>query len=515
METPTPATAPEGPKRTFGQRFFDFFEKLPSYIAAFFSAIPAFLYPAFAWVAGCDLGTVKTMPSGELNKKASLGLAMIFTITVAALAASNAAGIFLSEEMRWPFAILWALLIFSIDRMIIVSLDMQKAEGNGGKGLRKVLTVVFRFIIIFFMSYITSTSVEMIVFKKEIASVITEKRYAENKKINAEADSAEAVVDTARIEATMQVRAARLEVERYSAKLDSEIDTLQKEIKSRRDLLQEEVAGRVGSGKQGMGPTAKAIMLNITADSTRLAVLEARRDSAIANSTAIGELNAAEEFAAKAVVRLDKRSALIKEERLAKLAKVSHVVGDGFMDRYLALGELRGKASFIMIVVFVILMLIESLPVILKLSSSDGLYEEALGKQLQTHRVQVFNKQELDLATQEGEHLGKLIAAKKIINEHQGAILDKEEEYMTDIATKKHDLEEARRTIIAAENETAMAVASERMKGLTARLDQTAAFINDANAKLVNTPEEPQPVRAAKKNVLRQLLDEVQKTVLS
>lgn len=513
METLSATPTPEGPKRTFGQRFLGFFEDIPKYVAALFSAITGMINPALAWIAGCDLGIVKTMPSGELNKKAAIGLAMIFTITVAAFAAGNAASIFLSPSMRVPFAVLWALMIFGIDRAIIVFIDMQKANGNGGKGFGKFLAISARIIIVFFMSYITSASVEMLVFEKEINGVITEKRYDEIKKINAQADSAEAVIDSARIEATMQVSAVRLNVERYAAKLDSEIDTLQKEIKARRDLLQEEVAGRVGSRLQGMGPTAKAIMLNITADSTRLAELETKRDSAIANSTATGELVAAEEFAAKTIARLDKRSALLAAEKRAKLAQVSQVVGDGFLDRYLALGGLWGKTAFLMIVFFVILMLVECLPILLKLFSGNGLYEEALAKQLQTHRVQVFNKLELDLAKEQGEHLGKLIAANQTSQEHELALLTSQEIHLTDLAEKHKDLEAAQRVILEAKNTTARKRTEVELKGLADKAKRISTFINEAKKQFARAADEDGAVRTAKNSILRRLIEQAQRVL--
>lgn len=387
--------------RQFGQNMAEFARQSPGWIASFLSVVSNLFMTMLTWVAGCDLAVVSMLTTGEINKKAAIGLTMIFTIAVAAFAAGNAGGIFLSPALVVPFAFLWAGVIFSIDRAIIVFMDTKQAHaianGNGVNQWSRWIAVGARFVIIFCMSYLTSTAVEMLIFKKEIEGVIAEKRVRATEKIHQEADSLRKIVDNEKLAINEKLSGKRTELAGYVSTIDAEINSLRQNIQAEQDTLRLEIQGRVGSGKQGAGPAAAAIRANISADSLRLAELESQRASAIASSVAQSEVKANEEFAGNRFKELDERLKAIDTAEISTLAQVQTVVGDGFKDRYLALQRLWAETPFLMFMVFLLLMIIESMPILLKLFSGTGLYEEALAQQYSKHRIENINATEKKL----------------------------------------------------------------------------------------------------------------------
>lgn len=497
---------PRGEKmRRFGQSLAEFAKQSPGWIASFFSVFSNFLMTLFTWVAGCDLAVIGTMPTGEINKKAAIGLTMLFTISVAAFAAGNAGAIFLSPSLVVPFAILWAGVIFSIDRAIIVFMDTKQAHatanGNDTSNVSKWTAIGGRFVIIFCMSYLTSTAVEMLIFEKEIEGVITEKREARTKAITATADSARAAVDSLKFVAQQGVSVKRGEVARYAETLDNQINALRQNIQMEQDTLRLEIQGRVGSGKQGAGPAAEAIRANISADENELAELIAKRDKAIAGSVAQSDLLAGEEFVDNQIKVLDKQIAAIDAEQAAKLAEVETVVGDGFKDRYLALQKLWDDTPFLMFMVFLLLMIIESMPILLKLFSGIGRYEEGLAQQYAQHRVDKMNAMAAKLAANQLAHDDALALTNKRQEEREAANAERLASHHRLMIEKERELVEAQKGHREQIVEGDVSEFDSELGALEKKLIRLNEFITKIDSSTIDFPATQEEGRRARRNV--------------
>lgn len=357
---------------------------------------------ALSWIAGCDLAILPLLPSGEVGKKSAIGLTMLFTITVSALAAAYAGTLFLSPEHGWAFGLLWAGVILSIDRAIIVFMDVKHAkninEGNGNGLLATVATVTGRLAIILCMSYLTSTAVEMLLFESEIEGVVASKRQTLVDKIHTEADSTRAAIALEKVGVAEEVAKVREKHQAYVGQYDARIDSLQASIQHRQDELQLEIQGRVGSGKKGLGPAAQAIYRNIMADSVAMAGLRAERKAMLESSVTQAALSSAEDFATLRIEELDRKLEAVDRNEKSELDQVETVVSKGFKDRYLALQSLWDESPLLMWAVFLMLMFIESMPILMKLFSGYGRYEEMLAAQYQQHKVKTMAEQEQALA---------------------------------------------------------------------------------------------------------------------
>jgi len=367
---------------------------------------------ALSWIAGCDLAILPLLPSGEVGKKSAIGLTMLFTITVSALAAAYAGTLFLNPEHGWAFGLLWAGVILSIDRAIIVFMDVKHAkninEGNGNGLLATVATVTGRLAIILCMSYLTSTAVEMLIFESEIEGVVASKRQTLVDKIRTEADSTRAAIALEKVDVAEEVAKVREKHQVYVGQYDARIDSLQASIQHRQDELQLEIQGRVGSGKKGLGPAAQAIYRNIMADSVAMAGLRAERKAMLESSVTQAALSSAEDFATLRIEELDRKLESVDRNEKSELDQVETVVSKGFKDRYLALQSLWDESPLLMWAVFLMLMFIESMPILMKLFSGYGRYEEMLAAQYQQHKVQAMAKQEQDLARLANANLSTL-----------------------------------------------------------------------------------------------------------
>ncbi len=514
METTTTTEGAEAPKkprgekmRRFGQNLAEFAKQSPGWIASFFSVFLNFMMTLFTWVAGCDLAVIGTMPTGEINKKAAIGLTMLFTIAVAAFAAGNAGAIFLSPGLVIPFAILWAGVIFSIDRAIIVFMDTKQAHaaanGNGTSNWSKWSAIGGRFVIIFCMSYLTSTAVEMLIFEKEIEGVISEKRDKQSEKVRNESDSLRNVLSAEKATINETLSGKRGELASYASTLDAEINALRQNIQAEQDTLRLEIQGRVGSGKQGAGPAAEAIRANISADEAELAELIAKRGALIAGSVAQSEVKANEEFADNRFKELDERRKIIDEDETRKLAEVTTVVGDGFKDRYLALQRLWSDTPFLMFMVFLLLMIIESMPILLKLFSGIGRYEEGLAQQYAQHKADKMNAVAMKLTENQLTHENGMLAITKKLNE----VRQQNTELMTEharIATQREtELAEAEKARRANASTASLDEFDSELELMDKKLSKAAAFVKKADITLVidetsNSPESRWTIKAIK-----------------
>jgi hypothetical protein len=117
-------------------------------------------FTRFLWfVAGADIEILSLCPL-DYKKYEAIGMTILMTALVGFAAGSSAAWYF-SEDLLWTlgFGLFWALLIFSIDRSLVVTL-----KKNPYKKSYYILPLVFRGLLAMLVAGVMSIPLELLVF---------------------------------------------------------------------------------------------------------------------------------------------------------------------------------------------------------------------------------------------------------------------------------------------------------------------------------------------------------------
>jgi hypothetical protein len=303
----------------------------------------------FLFCSGADMALMESYPEDQ-NKMASIGATVLLTGILAFITSSYALWtVFDAAWLSIPFGLIWGLIIFNLDRYIVMSM-----QSYGGK--RKQLAIALpRLVLASLIAIVISNPLELKIFEKEIENQLL----IEQEKIRSE-----------------QFAVLALPFETYIHKMDSTIELREGEVedlKSKKDALHvlalEEADGTGGSGKPNLGPIYKAKkeeadkaeqewLLKKEEDELLVADLREKRDSAEAAMTAT----------------LD---ALVIPPY------------NGYAARLQALGVLRSEKPSIAIASWFILFLfvtLECAPVLVKWLSRESAYDIALFERLEEKR---------------------------------------------------------------------------------------------------------------------------------
>lgn len=276
----------------------------------------------------------------EHNKYASIGA----TVFLASVLASFSGGyalftVFQSMTLSVFFGLLWGITIFNIDRFIVASM---RKENN----IRKELLISLpRFFVAILLAFIISKPIELKLFEKEIEYQLTK----DNKQFA--------------MEYSNQLNQKFLEIERIEAKnLRLKDEIINKEKK--RDLLYrqfiEEAEGISGTGIIGKGPVFKDKKIHFDRIEKELNDLRSQNNSIIReNNDRINKLKA-------------DKAKVMSEVSMAKES------ANGLLVRLSSLKNLTDSNSTMKWTSWVIVglfMLLEILPIMVKLLSDRGPYD--------------------------------------------------------------------------------------------------------------------------------------------
>ncbi|MEQ1745473.1 MAG: DUF4407 domain-containing protein [Saprospiraceae bacterium] len=295
----------------------------------------------FLFCSGVDRSFLERCPS-DTNKYIGIGATIFFTGVLAFFSASYALfTVFGSYALAIAFGLVWGLMIFNLDRYIVLSM---KSNGNWWRDL---LVAAPRLLLAVLLALVISKPLELKIFEKEIqAELVT----MEQEVYKQQEDKLKA---------------------RYQAQIDEEtarINLLKTEIaqktEARNVLVKQavqEADGTGGSGKKNLGPIYRA--KKAEAD---LAQAELERTMAL-NQPQIMEKTLA-------VQKLE--STVAKE--VATLKRTRY---DGLAARMEALSRLSGKSLAILyasIFITFLFIAIETAPITVKLISYRSPYDYLL-----------------------------------------------------------------------------------------------------------------------------------------
>jgi len=297
---------------------------------------------SFFWFcSGADTALLEKCPT-ETAKYTGIGATVFFTGVFALMSAAYALyTVFDSVISSIVFGIIWALMIFNLDRFIVSSM---RKEGRRG---REFAMAMPRLILAVLISVVIARPLELKIFEKEIQPelvVMEQEKYAAQ-------------------ESQLMSRFVP-----YQDSLRSQIGNLKSEIRvqaEKRDALQriaqEEADGTGGSRRRNPGPIYKLKKADADRAEQELAAISTRNQD---------QIQSLESLLASNTATMNKEFAALERSRL-----------NGPAARMEALDRITQKSEAILWAHWFILLLfiaIETAPVFVKLISPKGPYDNLL-----------------------------------------------------------------------------------------------------------------------------------------
>jgi hypothetical protein len=289
----------------------------------------------FILCSGADKNLLKGCSEGEQTKYVGIGATVFFTAVMAFIASAYA--LFTVFDSIYPaiaFGIVWALLIFNLDRFIVSTI--RKRERFSSELLQASPRIALAIII----AIVISKPLEIKIFEKEINTVLLKEKNAlalNNKKEVATYFKSDLDKNKAEITA-----------------LKNEIIEKEKEVNTLYETYITEAEGTKGTMKLGKGPVFKE---KIAKHNLASAELDTLRKNNLAKITEKEKLNK------NLQADLDK-----------KVSETQPVIDgfDGLMARINALNKLPWLTSMFIMLLF---LAIETSPIIAKLLAPKGEYD--------------------------------------------------------------------------------------------------------------------------------------------
>lgn len=304
----------------------------------------------FHFCAGADQSILKRTPTDQ-NKYAGIGATVFFTGIFAAIAGGFALfSVFKSVPIALMFGLMWGLMIFNLDRYIVMSIKKKD------KPLKEFGMALPRLVLAVLIAFVIAKPLELKLFQSEINSelvLMEQERYKEQE-------------DLLRTRFLPEMERIKSEI----ADLNGQVDAKRATRNQLNQLAIQEADGTGGSGLRNLGPIYKAKKRDADLAQQELDKTIANIDPQLENRQS--ELLTMEN-------QMNTTNASLEKTRL-----------DGFAAQMDALGRLSDKSSTIFwasIFITLLFMAIETAPLFVKLISERSPYDYRLDQ----HETTVAN----------------------------------------------------------------------------------------------------------------------------
>lgn len=313
----------------------------------------------FLWWCGGTLSDILEECPTERVTYQCIGAAVFFTAVLAGLTGGYALFfVFDNPVYASIFGVFWGLLIFNLDRYIVASIDRR------GHILRRLWLATPRIFLAVCIALIISKPLEMKIFEKEINQQL-------------ERDYLEKVADQ---EAFVQSQ-ARLMEEKHLIPVREKIAAAEETLDRKRRRMDElhnalilEIQGVKGTGRSGDGPAARQIREFLIDTKFEVAGLQRELTRLRERETTLTRQTEAE---------IDRKF----EANTRTIAR-----SDGLLSRLTAIERLKATSRatwYIDIFLVSLFVFIEVAPVLIKIMSRKGIYDE-LEERTAEHEKKVF-----------------------------------------------------------------------------------------------------------------------------
>src|SRR5215475_4523877 len=261
----------------------------------------------FWFCSGADMAILRTWDcSTEHNTYAGIGATIVLTAVLASLSGGYALWtVFQSSPSAITFGLLWGILIFNLDRYIVMSLH--KSRGGFGALCRQVATASPRLLLALLIASVITVPLELKIFEREILDQLERNH---QRTLNNDIQSLEPKYsEIADLEEQNHLLTAAI-----TEKEGQRNDAFQE--------VQGEAAGNRGTGIRGAGPVWRQKTAFLAQLNQELHDLHAQNTAQIQrNQARIGELKKAREteIAQKTVILHDANGLLARLEVLYDL----------------------------------------------------------------------------------------------------------------------------------------------------------------------------------------------------
>ena len=318
----------------------------------------------FIICSGSDTDILDTCNKGEQNKYAGIGATVFFTAVMALIAASY--GLFTVFENWWAsiaFGVVWALLIFNLDRFIVSTIKKRDSFTT------ELLQASPRIVLAIIIAIVIAKPLELKIFEKEINQVLLERKN-----------------DLTKNNQTQIAAQYAPEINGLQNKIKQDkqlINTKETAVNTLYDTYITEAEGTKGTMKLGKGP-----------------VYEEKRQK---HDALLGELQLLKAESKTKVSAWEAQIAALKTKYKDHVVTSQPIIDsyDGLMARVDALNELPWLPSFF---IFLLFLAIETSPIFAKLLSPKGEYDykfEDIETATKTWVKQKINERNLLLQTDE------------------------------------------------------------------------------------------------------------------
>ena len=200
----------------------------------------ASLLKQFFWLcSGADMSILRTWDcSTEHNTYAGIGATIVLTAVLASLSGGYALWtVFQSLPATVSLGILWGILIFNLDRYIVMSLP--KRQGGCGALWRQVATVSPRLVLALLLASVITVPLELKIFEREIIDQLERKHH---RQLNEDRQT------------ITQQYSELADLEQQNTTLTAAITEKEGQRNTAFQEVQGEAAGNRGTGMRGAGP---------------------------------------------------------------------------------------------------------------------------------------------------------------------------------------------------------------------------------------------------------------------
>ncbi len=305
----------------------------------------SFIYRFFCWCSGARLYLLSSCPT-DYNKYFGIGIIVFLTGVMASITGSYALFvIFNSLPVSIVFGIFWGILIFFLDWFIVASLKKEN------RIVSELLFSIPRIILAILLAIVIARPLELKLFEKEINGMLQNIQSENTVEYNQLVDKEFENISLLKEE---------------NSQLKSEI---QKKEENRRllfDLMIAEAEGRSPTLKVGKGSVFKEKKAEYDKADLDLNEVKLKYNQQIESN-----LQVISKLEEKKQLQIDKSKSEIKQ-------------ADGLLARFEAIAVLSEKNVTIRYAswfIFILFILIEASPILVKLLSSRGPYDELLEKE--------------------------------------------------------------------------------------------------------------------------------------
>jgi len=362
-----------------------------------------FLYRFFCWCSGARLYILKKCPS-EYNKFFGIGAVVFMTGGMAAITGTYALlMIFSNLWIAIPFGIFWGLLVFFLDWYIVASLKKEERFS------RELLSALPRIILAILLAVVISKPLELKLFEQEILNELTlmnQEKQLDYKNL----------VD----ENYEEIQELKQENEQYQQQINRKADERQQLF----NMIIAEAEGRSPTNKKGKGPVYKE--------------KKAEFDKVDKEYRALFKRNN------KLIDQNNQRIAQLQSERDKQVHTENKIeINSGFLGRLKALNSLAESnksvyyANLFIVFLFIV---VESAPMIVKLMSRRGPYDEMLEAMEKEKTAQIKS----ELAKKEMEFDKENLLQTEIKRHYIDSKMKTEKESMEDAFEAKQEMDKKR-----------------------------------------------------------------------